>query len=409
MKKKTCMLIPQLLFPIPAVRGGAIETLITNLIIENEKRKELKFVVVSTSDDMAEKEQYQNTKIYYFDDFISKGENTNKIRIKWKCYSFFRHFIQNRITHKLFGFDIPYMDFLTYQYYMIAKKEKGDFISIEGDENEENLRSLSRLVGKKNIYNHIHYVRQRNDLSRKWIPNSISISDFVRKTWTGANNENRNDVVLYNGIDIERFRVAVSEKERNEFREKLGILKDEFVVIYCGRIMPEKGLDVLMRSFKEMPDKRIKLLFVGGIPEKSSRYFSYAENYIEKILKMNNVIFCGYVSNEELPIYYKSADIQIIPSVWQEGAGLVAIEGMASGLPQIVTMSGGMTEYISDNNAIILPIDADLDKRIIDAILYIKGNEKYRIQMGINGQKNAQRFSRESYYKGFVDIVYERY
>lgn len=52
--------------------------------------------------------------------------------------------------------------------------------------------------------------------------------------------------------------------------------------------------------------------------------------------------------------------MQVVPSIWQEGAGLVAVEGMAAGLPLIITQSGGMVEYVNSDAAIQVPIDKEL-------------------------------------------------
>lgn len=409
MKKRIikCMLIPQLIFPIPAVCGGAIETLITNLLTENEKENQLHFVVVCVYDEKALKEKFNNSKICYFKDGIYTGSNGFFLKMVWRLYKIFHRLIQNRITYKLFKCDLPFMDFITFQYALIAIKERVDYVFLEGDENEIALRIFNHIVGKEKVYNHIHYTRMHDQISREWISNSISISDYVRQKWVAEDGIKGKNIVLYNGIDVQKiYNVSYSAVERTIRRRELGISDDELCVIYCGRIMPEKGLNELKEAFLKLQDKKIKLLFVGGIPSERDRYYKFACDYVDSIKDMNNVILCGYVDNNQIATYYKLADIQIIPSVWQEGAGLVAIEGMAAGLPQIVTESGGMVEYVSEENALILPINDMLSDNIVEAIVTLSDDAERRVQMGKAGLKRSKMFSSSQYYKDFVSVVY---
>lgn len=76
-----------------------------------------------------------------------------------------------------------------------------------------------------------------------------------------------------------------------------------------------------------------------------------AKKYPEQIRNL------GYIPNNALYRYYQASDLQVIPSLWKETAGIVAIEGMLSGLPLIVTRSGGMVEYVDETCAKILERD----------------------------------------------------
>ena len=75
----------------------------------------------------------------------------------------------------------------------------------------------------------------------------------------------------------------------------------------------------------------------------------------------NQVIHVGYINNDELYKYYQIADMQAVPSMWEEAAGLVAIEGMASGLPLVVTRSGGMVEYVDEKCALTVDKEKNAD------------------------------------------------
>ena len=99
----------------------------------------------------------------------------------------------------------------------------------------------------------------------------------------------------------------------------------------------------------------VKLLIVGSV--------SYGETTTDKYtMKVHDIvnqyseriITTGFVPYQEMYKYYSIADIQVIPSMWEEPFGLVAIEGMAQGLPIIATDSGGLNEILNDNNSIVI-------------------------------------------------------
>ena len=122
---------------------------------------------------------------------------------------------------------------------------------------------------------------------------------------------------------------------------------------------------------------------------------------------MDNVIPLGYISYDKIHEYYAISNIVTIPSICQEGAGLVAIEGMASGLPLITTISGGMVEYVTDETAVQLPISEKLPSDLADAILDLAQNPEKRKAMGLAGKKRAAQFSNNAYYHNFLQLLFD--
>lgn len=405
MKKRVCMLIPQLILPVPAVEGGAIETLITNLLDENEKQKKVRFVVISKYNKEASEKNYQNSKVYYFEDRKYVGKGKTLICFLWLFYKFIFHIIQNRITHKLFGCNFHVVEYLTFQYLCIAKKEKVDFVSIEGDENEYELSAFNRLVGKDRVYNHIHYTRKESIASRKLISNSICVSECVKDTWVKNSSIQGKNVVLYNGINLDGYSDTSILKKRSALRKKHAISNNEVLAVYCGRIMMIKGVLPLLDAFYQLKGYPVKLLMIGAAPAGDARYEQYAKEMIERANNMDNVVYLGYVDNKVLPEYYSAADIMVIPSICQEGLPLVAAEGMAAGLPLIVTESGGTLEFVDDFCAIKVPIDDNLSDALAEKIFLLAKDKDLRERMGKHGKERAKLFSREKYYEDFVSII----
>ena len=146
-------------------------------------------------------------------------------------------------------------------------------------------------------------------------------------------------------------------------------------------------------------------MLIGSFYYSLNKDDEFSRNIVERAKKMDNVTYLGYIPNSELQDYYSISDIQVVPSTWQEGAGLVALEGMASGLPLIITDSGGMVEYVNDDCAIKLPIDDNLPQNLSENIINLANEKQLRKMMSEAGKNRAAIFDKEMYYNNFVGIM----
>jgi glycosyltransferase involved in cell wall biosynthesis len=135
------------------------------------------------------------------------------------------------------------------------------------------------------------------------------------------------------GIDCEKF----SPARRSDPMRKIYAPNGETLLLYVGRLAPEKNLDVMLKTCSELQTNRndFKLLIVGDGPSKS---------WLEK-QNTPNVILLGYKSGEELSTIYASADIFVFPSS-SETFGNVILEAMSSGLPVIAANAGGVKDSL---------------------------------------------------------------
>ena len=99
------------------------------------------------------------------------------------------------------------------------------------------------------------------------------------------------------------------------------------------------------------------------------------------------------------------ADMQAIPSLWEEAVGLVALEGMCSGLPLVITNSGGMVEYVPDSAGIKIEKDKDIVQNLAASILWMKEHPAERMEMGRQGRTVAGHYSPEYYYRDFCQLM----
>lgn len=401
------MLIPLHILPIPSVKGGAIETLVTALLEENEKEELAEFVCTSIFDVDASNKKYEHSCIYYFDEEGYLLTNWKKVKQAWKYYNLWIKLFHNRITYRLFGKRQVIEDFKIYQYYWIARKHRVKAIVNEGREDDRFLAPLSWVVGEENIYNHIHFERKEDLRARNCIHNSISISEYIKDQWVVDKSIIGKNIVLFNGIDIERFSTGLSSDERSKRRQALGITDSDILVFFCARIYPGKGVRELLDCFELLKDKPIKLLLIGNAPDDNAQDIGYAEDVLSRAERMDNIIPLGYIPYDKIHEYYAISDIVTIPSICQEGAGLVAIEGMASELPLITTISGGMVEYVTDETAVQIPISKNLPKDLATAIQDLADNPEKRKAMGLAGKNWAAQFSNNAYYHNFIKILFD--
>jgi len=188
------------------------------------------------------------------------------------------------------------------------------------------------------------------------------VSQFIADRVNEINIKKKKALVLYNGIDISKFNKANLEKNKlKKIREKYAIPDNAKVFIYTGRIMKEKGVLELIKTFKRLQNinRNIYLLIVGGNKSNTNNEDLYLKSIYEE--NCENIIFTGIINNNDIPYYYGISNYQIVPSLWNEAFGLVVIEGMACGLPIIATKVGGIPELVDSSNGILVDKDNVVD------------------------------------------------
>lgn len=117
--------------------------------------------------------------------------------------------------------------------------------------------------------------------------------------------------------------------------------------------------------------------------------------------------FTGYIPNEDLPDYYRLADLVCVPTLVEEAAGLVAVEAMACGRPVLATRSGGMPEYLEGSQAVLVERGENIADQLAWSIRMLYEHPALCAEMGAAGAKRAKDFSVERYYNEFVRIVHD--
>lgn len=206
-------------------------------------------------------------------------------------------------------------------------------------------------------------------------------------------------VEIPNGVDIDRFNPKIN---REEIKTRHN-LEDIDIVLFVGALDKAhyfKGVEYLLQSFANIKNKNSVLVIVGDGDLKE-----YYMKLAEKLGLKNRTLFTGRVSSEDLPKYYASADVVVLPSITMgEAFGLVLIEGMATGKPVIATNLPGVRTVVDNgiNGYIVKPRDI---KELSEKMSYLLENEKTRKKFGKRGRKKVEKmYSWEKIGKKLVEV-----
>lgn len=135
------------------------------------------------------------------------------------------------------------------------------------------------------------------------------------------------------------------------FRKKMGVLSDEKMVLFLGRISYEKGTDILIRAMENAPDFA-KLLIVGRCD--SSDYLSYLKKLIVQLKLENRVHFTGFLPRRDLYAALAACDVLVVPSRWYEMFPSVVLEGLSFGKPVVASSFGGAPEMLKGGKGFLV-------------------------------------------------------
>ncbi len=383
--------------PLPAVNGGAIEGLVDDYLQYNSKNEKINITVYSPLSDNID---YEYNKIYI---------NTSFRYINTRClkYKFYKYFLALK-RRFLKGKQVP----TAYAMNVLSdlKKrnelEKYNLVIIENQ--VESLIEYGRKI-KSKVVNHLH-----NDYLNCNVADANKIVASCSEFWCVSKficnqikmiSSDACTKVLYNGVNIKKFG-KVSEYQKEKMYEKIGFKKNDYIVLFTGRIMPEKGVLQLIKAFNKVKSKddNLKLLIVGGLKNNSKE----CKNYLKKIdfeIKNNkdSIYIYGNASAEELGVLYSIGDLQVVPSMWEEAFGLIVIEGMLFKNSLIISNSGGMPEIVNESALIV--DRKNIVEELAFSIKKIVSNKKLSEHMISQYEDILSNFTITKYCKTFENYI----
>jgi glycosyltransferase involved in cell wall biosynthesis len=183
------------------------------------------------------------------------------------------------------------------------------------------------------------------------------------------------------GVDARRFR---PDRASQEWRVQLsGGHPDEKILLYVGRLAPEKSIERLRVVLREVPNARLAI--VGDGP---------ARRALEKEFRGTPTIFTGLLTGDDLAAAYASADLFLFPST-TETLGMAMIEGLASGLPVVAARSGASHEVVSEGENGLL-YEPGSDGEFVAAVQRILEDDTLRGALGRRARAAAEKRGWES-------------
>ena len=392
-------IVSPMLLPVPDIKGGAVEMLITYLIEENEKNKYYDIDLYTVYDDKLKEYKYENTKI-----MMKKIPYIKKI-IQKVMNKFFNILKINKVVN-----------FSWIKMENEIKKHNYDKIIIE------NNMFLYRKIYEKKLYNNAKLIyHMHNDINNidkteenyklieKTAEKIIAISNFIKNRLNSIQRTDKIEV-LYNCIDKDLYNndninECIESKKIKEYK-----IKDDVSIGYIGRISKEKGLLELVKAFRNIELPNVSLYVIGSQWYDKIKKDKYYNKILEEIKHIkNNIYFIGNVSKKNMPQIYKVLDIIVIPTICEEAFGMVVLEASLMGKAIIATNSGGMVEIINNNTTgIIVEKDKDIVDNLSNAIKFLTLNKDIRKDFGINAKKEVEKkeeFDKEKYLTNFAKIV----
>ena len=390
-KRPRVLLVPPPDLPVPAVQGGAVETLLTHLIRENEREGKLDLMCASVTDEAARRaaEGLQHTKMLY----IARPHGHRRY---WPMV----------FVERCLGIAAPYDPWYQKVQLSLALEPPGpDLIVAEGG-NLTQCSAISRMFGRRRCLAHLHGQTTCSPVMDTIYGGILALSEFIRDDYLkNSTLDPKHAYIWYNCVDTRRFCPGPPPLA---LRTRLGFGARDFVVLFCGRLDPDKGIHKLMEALSLLPVPQIKLLIVGSPFFGRTQQSSFLRKLEQQARALGNrVQFTGYIPNEDLPDYYRLADLVCVPTLVEEAAGLVAVEAMACGRPVLATRSGGMPEYLEGSQAVLVERGENIADQLAWSIRMLYEHPALCAEMGAAGAKRAKDFSVERYYNEFVRIVHD--
>jgi len=193
--------------------------------------------------------------------------------------------------------------------------------------------------------------------------------------------------VVPNGVDLTPF---LKGKEVID-RAKLGFSSEDIILIYAGRLGPEKNLTFLLRSFNGAAQAydNIGMVFVGDGPERDN-----LEDRVHLMGIEERVHFTGMVPYENIAAYLKMADVFVTASI-TEVHPLSVIEAMATGLPVLGIQSPGIGDSVEEGVSGLLCPEEDLAAFTAKMVRLITDGSR-RCEMGNQARHLSQRYAIEN-------------
>ena len=351
--------------------GGGTRVVVDNLASVLAQKRHKISIFTTSADSKSEIEEYNGIKVYRYGTNFRVGSGRFSFGLLKNPVKYPTDLIHVHVS-------VPVSD--TAGLRCAKKKNIPLVVTYHGDLQED----IGGFIRKMSIYFYNKYLLDK----------VLSYADIIISPSEYYINESRflgkyrdKIAVIPNGINIDDFDIPYSKKE---CREKLGLPIDKNIVLFIGTLIPYKGANVLVNAMqmitKEVPDTEV--VFVGGGGMRGELKMLSKRLGVEKCVK-----FAGFVKESLKPLYYRAADVFVLPSTLNtEVFPIVLLEASASGLPIVISDLDTFKCIIEDGYNGIITKKED-EKNLADAVIHLLENEDTKEKMGIYGRKRVEDYS----------------
>lgn len=184
--------------------------------------------------------------------------------------------------------------------------------------------------------------------------------------------------VVPNGVDTTRFAPRADPARGERLR-----------VLFVGRMIPDKGADVLVSAVERLGRDDVELTLVGSQNfDAGARPSPYERDLRARAAALGDrVRLLPFTPRAEVADLYRQADVVVVPSRWAEPFALTVMEGMASGVPVVASAAGGIPEVLGDAGVAVRPDDPD---DLAAALAALADDETLRRQVGTLCRRRAE-------------------
>ncbi|MCO6451612.1 MAG: glycosyltransferase family 4 protein [Caldilineales bacterium] len=202
-----------------------------------------------------------------------------------------------------------------------------------------------------------------------------------------------NATVVHLGVS-KRFKPIDDPATLTDVRKRYALPLD--FILYVGTIEPRKNIARLIEAYANLNNQTTKLVIAG----KRGWLYDDVFQLVQSHGLENDVLFPGYISDEDLPAIFSAATLFVFPSLY-EGFGLPVLEAMACGVPVITSNVSSLPEVAGDAAILIDPYDI---QSIRDAMQSLMDNPTKRSELSAKGLRNAAEFTWERTARQTLDI-----
>src|SRR3989338_5655267 len=272
--------------------------------------------------------------------------------------------------------------------YSYVKKEKPDIVLSHLWFSNVITRVTCKIAGIKNVISFEHNVYDTvktkkmywlDRFLQKWCKKIIAVSSAVKASLIEHGIRESRITVVNNGIDILKY----NKSPDLALKEKIGISRNDFVFLTVGRLIPQKGIDILLQAFAKLQGSSVLLVVGQGTEENNLKELAQELGVSERVR------FLGV--RNDVPDVLAISDVFVLASRY-EGLGIVVLEAMASRKPIIISdFEAGKDMIVSGQNGLV--VQKESVEELFEVMNKIMSNSVLRENLAQKAYEKVQEFS----------------